>query len=273
MPLPALLEYPFSAFLVDASGVLYCDDGVIPGASAAIQALRKKGPVFLVTNNSCQNPDSISSSLNVLGIEIAPEDIISSGHGLALDPDIHQLLKQKRVYLFGQESSYAYMEGVDYKLVTADYAQADVIVMTSSLKAASEREYQRLKQVLSQHPRPVVCCNPDQYVKGPQGTWISVVGWYASRLEQELGLAVHWIGKPYANFSSLVKGVLTKRGVTIDSRVCFFDDNPLNVQAMMRDLGIAGCCVTDTGITPLILQTHPKALEAVTYTSPRFSIL
>lgn len=268
-----LAENKFTLFLVDVSGVLHHDDGVVPGAVEALAWMQTQAPVFLVTNNSCQDPFSISTWLETLGFSIAPDHIISSGLGLSLDPLIHFQLQQKRIYIYGQASSYYYVEKVAYQSIVTDYHQADCIIMTSSHKEASEQEYQALKSFLQIKSLPVICCNPDQYVRGPQGRWIPVVGRYAKRLEEELGIAVQWIGKPYSNYSQVVKIYLqTQFGLTPDTHTCFFDDNPHNVRVLSQDLQIQGCCVIETGITALVLQEDPAALAFKGFSIPRFSL-
>ena len=36
--------------------------------------------------------------------------------------------------------------------------------------------------------------------------------------------------------------------MSLDSGVCFFDDNPVNVMNMQQHLGISGCWIRETGI-------------------------
>ncbi len=253
---PACLKGFFSQislFLVDASGVLYNDDGVIPGAIEAIAKMQKQAPVFLVTNNSSHHIQLISDTLSGLGFSFSPSHIISSGLGLSRDTFMRRFIEGKRIGIWGGEPSYEYLKQANCKEICPHYEDVDCIVLTSSLGEKAEGEYQRLKQYLLGNNVPIICCNPDRVIRGTRGKMIPVMGHYARRLEEELEISVMWIGKPYLNFSLLVKQILLDdHGIDIQkraSKTVFFDDNALNIGAMTKDLGIQGCLVHSSGIS------------------------
>ena len=248
-------------FLLDASGVLYNEKGVIPQAVATVRRMQARGAVFVVTNNSCHSPAVISAALAHDGYQLPADHIFSSGYGLSEDPDIAASLRGKTVFFVGYEDSKVYMQSTGYAGF-ASLAQADVIVISSSIGAAAEEMVVRVKAALVHRPRPVICCNPDHYVRGLGQDLIPVAGYYAAQIEAA-GFPVHWIGKPLENYSQMIARRLKARGVNLDAGVCFFDDNPVNVMNMQMHLGISGCWIRETGIgfafDPTLIHTTYRA--------------
>ena len=68
-----------NGLLLDLNGVFYVGNRTLPGAQAAIAALHKSGlPYRFVTNNTTQSTQSMSQSLEAMGLAIAPTEIISA---------------------------------------------------------------------------------------------------------------------------------------------------------------------------------------------------
>jgi HAD superfamily hydrolase (TIGR01450 family) len=242
-------EHPFTTFLVDASGVIYNEDGVIDTAASTIQSLQKVGRVFLVTNNSYMNPSIIQDNLMRYNIQLATNHIISSGHGLKDVKEIHAHIKNKNCYVFGRESSYKYIIDAQGRIVS-DIKNAQAIILTASLRENTEEEFQKVLSYCLKHPTtPIVCCNPDRYVKGEGTDLIKVIGYWAERLEKSIGRPINWIGKPLRNFSHMLEKKLLNAGITVDKRILFFDDNHENVINLQNDIGISGCIIKNTGLS------------------------
>lgn len=68
----------YRGFLLDVDGVLVRDTEVLPGAPEALAALRRRGRVLLVSNNSTLSRAAYAEKLHRLGFELAPEAILSS---------------------------------------------------------------------------------------------------------------------------------------------------------------------------------------------------
>jgi NagD protein len=92
MPSPitfAELRTRHQAMLFDAYGVLVDAAGARPGAAAAIDLLRKHDQPFLVvTNDASRSPRSAAARFSRLGINITPENVLSSGMMIA--PALHE---------------------------------------------------------------------------------------------------------------------------------------------------------------------------------------
>jgi ribonucleotide monophosphatase NagD (HAD superfamily) len=247
-------SHQFHTFLLDVSGVLYSDaSGCFPEAVTACQQMHEQGQIFLVTNNTCESPQQISSKLQKMGIDIPVSHVISSGLGLHLDVETSQRLSGKSVFWVGNiEACLAYLDGVDCQIVT-ELDQADVMVIASSHGPESGRYFDFLEDYLIKRPIPVICCNPDHFVRGEAETLFPVAGFYAHCLWEALesvhpNYPFYWIGKPHSNFSGVVRQVLESKDVVVDSKVCFFDDNSQNISTLTHDLTCQGCWIYDTGI-------------------------
>lgn len=246
-------HHTFTLFLIDASGVIYNDDGLIDGIQKSIQKLQAIGKVMMVTNNASQYPTIISQSLKDKGIIIDHTDIISSGHGLRHDSDIYSLIQGKTIYLYGQEPSVQYI--LDCKCtMTRTIEQADAIIFTSSYRDPKKNttEYNNIMLFCMANPEiPIVCCNPDRYVRGPNNRRLKVIGYFAEAMENELKKPILWIGKPHQNFSAMLDRHLKHRFPTTyrPENTIFFDDLLPNIQAMQRDIHIHGCLITATGLS------------------------
>jgi HAD superfamily hydrolase (TIGR01459 family) len=239
----------YDTFLLDASGVIYSDYGPFEGTVDTIKKMQENGTVFVVTNNSFQYLDNISSKLKEKDIHIPPHHIISSGLGLSLSKEIHDIVANKIIYVYGSENSHLYVQDAGAKDITPDITQADVVVMTASYKGCNENQVEELKKEKLNRPTlPIVCCNPDKVVLSKRGIK-PVVGHYAQIIEELTGSNIHWVGKPFENFSGVVKQILDRHHPSFNPETtCFFDDNIENVMRLKRDLSISGCWVKGTGI-------------------------
>ncbi len=251
-----------TCFLVDATGVLYNDEGPIPGIQKTIQNLQKQGLVIVVTNNSSYYLTYIAKRLQDYEIPIPQSHIISSGQGLQKDPEIQPLITHKKCYIYGGPNSYPYIEDAGGQ-PTENIKNAACIVLTSSLKENNQAIYNQVKNHLLKNPLlPVICCNPDTHVVGKNNTLIPVIGYYAKKLEEDCKRNFIWIGKPYPNFATLVKNhIQATFGYTLSKHTLFFDDNPENCLAFETQLGIQSCLIKQTGLAqlaPWSNMPHPK---------------
>ena len=74
-----MIRLPFDALVCDLDGVVYRGDEVIPGAPEAIARLRAAGVRLLFcTNNSRSTVTEYTNKLGRLGVEIEPEEILTS---------------------------------------------------------------------------------------------------------------------------------------------------------------------------------------------------
>ncbi|RAP34270.1 hypothetical protein DID77_01515 [Candidatus Marinamargulisbacteria bacterium SCGC AG-439-L15] len=245
----SLIEYigDIDTVLVDASGVLYTDEGPVSGVPETIQRCRDLGKeVFLVTNNTSLNPDQIYRYLKKQGLDIERDHLLSSGLGLSLDPSLRAMIDRRAVYVYGWEGSKWYVEQAGGRIVS-DPENADLIAILASYDEENDKEVSRLSTIIRDKDLPVICGNPDQYVMGVNGL-IPVCGYYATAIEKAIQRDIIWMGKPYVQFSKVVETFLKSFQVELSEKVWFFDDNRENVDVMAETLGVSGC-VVGTGLS------------------------
>ncbi len=231
--------------LIDAAGVLYNTDGPIPSARPWLD--KAQCQVVLATNNTYCHIQDIQDRLSQQGIQLPKDHIISSGLGLADLPEIKAHIQDQHVYVFGSKMSEEYILRANPKSITQTLDKADVIVLSSTLKSDHESRFSEVCNHLKQYPQtPVICSNPDQIIASNQGKK-TVIGSTAKQLET-MGHPVTWVGKPYPNFSQVVKQHCLKLGYEPGPQMCFIDDNPFNLQQLCQDLNLKSILITDTGI-------------------------
>jgi len=231
-------------YLLDASGVIYNDGIPFPGVVDKIRQLQANAAVYIATNNTSASPIEIMHYLQSMGIHVPISHILSSGLTLAADPSLRVLVAGKRVFLYGLPSAGVYVSEAGGRLVDVPDL-AEVFVFTHATPAAlTDPAFLMMQKIRQSNPNlPVICLNPDRYVvSGPD--LYPVVGHVAERFAD-----VVWAGKPENNYSEhVIRATLQRDGIDCDHDVTFVDDNPDNVMAMCRCLGISGVVVTDTGL-------------------------
>src|SRR5262245_31938342 len=86
------IRFPYRGWLFDLDGTVYLGDALIPGAAAAIRALRAEGRrVAFLSNKPIQTRDDYAAKLTRLGIPAAADEVVNSSLVLArylqgLDP-------------------------------------------------------------------------------------------------------------------------------------------------------------------------------------------
>jgi ribonucleotide monophosphatase NagD (HAD superfamily) len=253
----------YHTYLIDLSGVICNENGILSHAVQSIRRLQEKGRVFLLTNNTCDSPLAMSVWMKKHDIHIQPEVIISSGIALLKNSFCREHVYNKQVFVVGTHGSKVYVQEAG-GVVVPHFSEAETVVIASSAGPKSDAIFSELIQQLRECPKPVICCNPDRYVRSEGGSLFPVAGYYAQRVETETNLPLFWIGKPTSSFSEVVKIVLTEHHIPIDKGICFFDDNPKNLCALQDDLGITGCWIKNTGIDFLFeAQIRDQTLKPI----------
>jgi len=70
--------------LIDLDGVVYTGQEPIPGGAGFLAEARRRGVVFLlVTNNSTASPELVAERLRGMGIDVVPQEILTSAQAAA----------------------------------------------------------------------------------------------------------------------------------------------------------------------------------------------
>jgi 4-nitrophenyl phosphatase len=70
--------------LIDLDGVVYTGREPIPGSAGFVAEARRRGLKFLlVTNNSTASPESVAERLHGMGIDVGPQEVLTSAQAAA----------------------------------------------------------------------------------------------------------------------------------------------------------------------------------------------
>ena len=194
---------PHDLILFDAYGVLNVGETAIDGAAQTIAALRAMGKRVMVVSNSAAYPKAhMMTRYARLGFDFTPDEVVTSREallarvaneparhwGVMLNPDkdIGEIADLGVTVLADNPALYDEVEG--FLLVGAD--------------GWTEARQALLEASLTRNPRPVFVGNPDLVAPREDGL-SQEPGWYAHRLIDATGVAVHFCGKPFPDIFDL----------------------------------------------------------------------
>ena len=149
------------AFLIDLDGTLYLGDRLFEWTPAFLKALSRRGlRRFFMTNNSSRDAIGYAEKLRRLGVDAAPEEVITSGQSAALYLREHGEIR--RVYVLGTEALAEEVRRAG-KEVVAERADAVLVGYATNLTFASLAraavEIEHGAAFLATHP-DLVCPDP-----------------------------------------------------------------------------------------------------------------
>lgn len=153
----------YRGFLLDIDGVLVRGGEALPGAAEALAALRKHGPVLLLTNNSTKSRLGTAEKLSRVGIHVGLEEVLPSSYLAA------QFLRSRqgtvRFWYIGETGIEEEMRAAGHILVSPMEAEWIVVGMDRGLT------YQKLAQALQALLRGarLLATNEDPTFPTPEG--------------------------------------------------------------------------------------------------------
>jgi HAD superfamily hydrolase (TIGR01458 family) len=216
--------------LLDLSGVIYVQDDAVPGAAEALERLRGAGvPIRLVTNTTMRPRRSILERLERLGIEAAPEELITPA-----------TIAKRRCEEAGYESvSLVVLDELRDDLeglgTTGDSADA---VIVGDLGEAWD--YEVLNRAFRQlmEGAALIALQKNRYWETAEGLSLDA-GPFVASLEYATGREAEVMGKPSPTFFELALGEL---GTSADHAAMVGDDVEADVGGAM-EAGLAGILV------------------------------
>ena len=119
----------YRGVLVDAYGVLVSTAGALPGAARFIDRLRHNNhPFLIVTNDSSRLPETASQRYAGFGVQLSPDEILTSGSLLADYFSTHNLVGSPCIVL-GTPDSHAYVRMAGGNIVPPATQDATTIVV------------------------------------------------------------------------------------------------------------------------------------------------
>jgi HAD superfamily hydrolase (TIGR01458 family) len=219
------------AVLLDIDGVLTISWEVIPGASAAVEHLRREEiPFRLLTNTTTHTRKELARTLGAAGISVSPEEIVTAVVGTAAYLRANH--PEARCFVLSDGDAREDLSGV--KLVED---HPDVIVIGGASDDFSYRTIDRVFGMLVAGAQ-LVAMHRNLYWRTSEGLQLDS-GAYVKGLEEAAGVSATIAGKPAASF---FRAALEPLAVEAESVWMVGDDVENDVLAAQA-LGMTGVLV------------------------------
>jgi 4-nitrophenyl phosphatase len=181
---------------LDLDGVVYQGSAALPGAVAAVSALRAAGfQIFFVTNGSAATRRHVADKLGGLGLPCETDRVTTSGHVAARCA--RQLVQDGQPALLVGSAGLAQECEAEGLAVTDDPQKAGVVIVGLDVSFG----YDRLALALAALRRgvPLVGCNRDPSYPGVGGVLLPGCGPLLAAVETAAGRGADVVvGKPAA---------------------------------------------------------------------------
>ena len=207
----------YRAVLLDLDGVLYRGDGAVPGAAEVVAELRaaKKRIVFL-TNNSARTPEQVAVKLWGLGIESAPDEVVTSAR-----PTARLVAADGRTptaYVIGQDGVRAALAEAGVEVLDGSPERADFVVVGWDGDVGYDEL--RVASVLARRGARLVATNDDASYPAPGGELWPGAGAILAAVETASGRTATVVGKPHRHlFDEALEQAGTREAVMVGDRV------------------------------------------------------
>lgn len=249
------LNAPFGVAF-DLDGTLYLGDEAIPGAPAAVKALRARGArLRFVTNNPRKSREAYADKLTRLGIAAAPEEVLTSANLMVRFLDAPGT-DWGRILVIGEDQLVGELTQAGHLLT--ERVPADTVIVSFDTTLT----YDRLTQgylALRQGAR-FLATNPDVYCPTPDGG-LPDAGALIAALAAATGRQPEAIvGKP----SRFLADQLRRELALPPARMVVVGDRPETDVLLGRRMGARPVLVRTgaTKPTPLPADQAPDALIA-----------
>jgi HAD superfamily hydrolase (TIGR01458 family) len=223
-----------AAILLDIDGVLHVSGEAIPGAAAAVDALRKGGHALrLVTNNTTRARWKLAAELRSLGIDVAESEIATTPLAAG------RLLEGLRVLALTMDSV---KEDLARHVELVDDG-AEVVLVGGADETDETGEvfrYEHLNRAFAQlrDGARLVCLHKNRWWQTARGPLLDA-GAFVAGLEYAAGVDAEVVGKPTAAY---FEAALAELGARAEDATMVGDDIESDVGAAKR-LGMRGVLV------------------------------
>ena len=228
-------------------GTVYLGPKPIPGAAAFIRFLQKENyPFLFLTNNPSADADYYSKKLNAMGIDAAPDNILTAGAATAIY--LMEETDWRKVCVLGTP---CFENELRRAGVTLDDSDPEAVVISFD-KTLSYEKLERACLLLNAG-LPYIATNPDRVCPTEYG-YIPDCGAIAALIESATGRKPHYIGKPSPDFAKMA---LLKLG-TQAAHTAMVGDRLYTDMEMARQAGLASILVLsgETGKNDLNTAAH-----------------
>jgi HAD superfamily hydrolase (TIGR01459 family) len=191
---PELLVKHYTCFLFDGFGTLYEGNELYQDSLDFVNALRKANKqIRLVTNSASRSIRSLQQDLWDKGLELHPQEIISSGSLLKI---FNEKMNLSSCFHLGKESAMPILEEAGF--TSSSNPQENIVVLTGIQPGEenSPKDFETAVSILEKENSLLILANPD--VMAPlQGTKKEVSGVLGQKLIEKTKCKVNYLGKPF----------------------------------------------------------------------------
>ncbi len=248
------IRLPHRGWLVDLDGTVYRGEALVPGADAAIAALRRAGRrVAFLSNKPLATRDDYAAKLTRLGIAAAADDVINSS--LVLARHLARLDARAPIFVIGEPPLLAELRAHGFE-VRADHRVRWVVI-------AFDRtfDYAKLDTALQavRGGARLIATNPDRTCPTEEGEIPDCAGMIAAVEAVTAARVEVIVGKP----SPIILEVALER-LGLPARECAMVGDRVETDMVMgKRLGLATVLVL-SGVTraddPRIAEIAPDAV-------------
>ncbi len=220
-----------NGLLLDLNGVFYVGNRALPGAQEAIAALQKSGLLYrYVTNNTTQSTQSMSQSLEAMGLAIAPSEIITAASAAVMH--LRHMDNPKICPLVAEDAKQ------DFAEFTWSDTDADVIVVGDIGDHWNYRLMNRAFRLMMKGAQ-LIALHRGKYWQWEAGLQLDI-GAFVAGLEYATDQTAIVAGKPSPFFYQMA---LEQLGMSAEDVVMIGDDLEADVKGA-QDAGMKGVVVT-----------------------------
>jgi len=244
LPLPGR----YRSVLLDLDGVLYRGDEAISGAAEAVRALRGEGrAVVFLTNNSSRTPAAVAGKLTRLGIEAAPEEVVTSAMATAA-----MLEGAGTAFVIGEEGVREALAEVGVTVVDGEPERVDAVVV--GWDRSADYDAIRVASLLVRRGARLLATNTDASYPAPGGELWPGAGALVAAVETATGVRAAVGGKPRR---PLFDAALERAGVAAGEALMVGDRLETDVVGAVR-AGIDAAVVFSGAGSPRELLDHDE---------------
>ena len=247
--LRSIEELEFSAVLSDLDGIVYRGEEAVPGAVERFGQWHDRGlPYCFVTNNAEKSAGEFAAKLRRLGVECAPEQVVTSGD-LALDFIAAKYPRGTGLYVIGSQSLKDRAAASGLALVE-EGAKAVLVALDRQFSYAMMKT--ALRNVLA--GAELIGTNPD-LIRPLADGFEPGAGAIAHSIAVSAGVSPLFLGKPAP---AIIHAALDRLGIGPDAAIMLGDQLDTDILAGQR-AGVRSVFV-ETGV-PL----NPKSTVRTDY--------
>ncbi len=210
-PTPGCLDAA-GGLLIDVDGTLLDGDAAIPGAAAAIEAIRRRAIPFRITTNTTRRPRSaVAASLRAVGIEVATAECVIPA-SLACQRILSS--GRRRAGLLLPESSREDFDGVEVVEETPDW----VVIGDLGREFTFERLNTAFRWI--QGGAGILALHKNRFWHAGDRGRVLDAGPFVTALEFATGREAEVVGKPSPAFFELA---IADLGLPASQVVCIGD--------------------------------------------------